>query len=137
MLTDVVSYPGKRSSIRSSRTSGLKAAGFWSERSSKRKGLITAKRKTRKHAGVVLLRPDPKARTWWRARFTDPDTGRTVKKTLDRALRKREDREEYACRLSDRLARRRLELEGGAPRATGTPFADAIQRYYDAHPRPA
>jgi len=93
-----------------------------------------AKRKTRMHAGVVLLRPDPKARTWWRARFVDPDSGRTRKVTLDRALRTREDREAYAVKLSERLARRRLELEGGASRATGTPLADAMQRYYDAHP---
>lgn len=93
-----------------------------------------AKRKARKHPGVVLLPADPKARTWWRVRYVDPDTRKTLRKTLDRALRTRADREDYACRLSDQLARRRLELESGAPKATGTPFADAIQRYYDAHP---
>ena len=98
-----------------------------------------AKRKTRRHPGVVLLPADPKARTWHRVRYVDPDTGKTVRKTLDRALRTRAQREDYACRLSDQLARRRLELEGGAPKATGTPFADAITRYYAAHPglRPA
>ena len=98
-----------------------------------------AKRKTRRHPGVVLLPADPKARTWHRVRYVDPDTGKTIRKTLDRALRTRADREDHACRLSDQLARRRLELEGGAPKATGTPFADAITRYYDAHPnlRPA
>ena len=93
-----------------------------------------AKRKARKHPGVVLLPPDPKARAWHRIRYTDPDSGKTVRKTLDRALRTREEREDYACRESDRLARRRLELERGAPKATGTAFAEGIQQFYDAHP---
>jgi integrase len=70
----------------------------------------------------------------WRARFTDPDSGKTVKRALDRSLRTKADREDYAYRLSDQLARRRLDLESGASKATGTPFADAIQRFYDAHP---
>jgi integrase len=93
-----------------------------------------ARRKSRKHPGVVLQRPKAKARTWWRVRYADPDTGQSTRKTLDRALRTREMREDYACDLSDRLARRRLQLESGTPKATGTPFADAIQRFYDAHP---
>lgn len=93
-----------------------------------------AKRKTRRHPGVVLLPADPKARTWHRVRYVDPDTGKTIRKTLDRALRTRALREDYARRLSDQLARRRLELEGGAPKATGTPFADAILRFYGANP---
>jgi hypothetical protein len=32
------------------------------------------------------------------------------------------------------LAKRRMELEGGAPRATGSTLAAVIERYYDAHP---
>jgi integrase len=98
------------------------------------KGQPMAKRKTRKHPGVYILPKDDQARTWHRVRFIDPDTGRTVKRTIDRALRTRADREDYACKLSDQLARRRLELESGAPRATGTPFAVGIERYFDAHP---
>jgi integrase len=93
-----------------------------------------AKRKTRKHPGVYILPKDDKARTWYRVRYTNPDSGKITKKTLPRALRTRTMREDYACRLSDQLARRQLELESGAPKATGTPFADAIQRFYDAHP---
>ncbi len=98
-----------------------------------------AKRKTRKHPGVVLLPADPKARTWHRVRYIDPDTGKTVRKTMDRALETRDDREDYACDLSEELATRRLELKRGAPKATGTPFADAIARHFAAHPslRPA
>jgi integrase len=102
----------------------------------------------RKHPGVTLIKPEPAreridAKTGklkrsgamgWRARFTDPDSGKTVKRALDRSLRTKADREDYACRLSDQLARRRLDLESGASKSTGTPFADAIQRYYSAHP---
>jgi integrase len=70
----------------------------------------------------------------WRVRYVDPDTGRTVKRALDRTLTTKADREGYAARLSERLGRRRLDLESGASKATGTPFAGAIQRYYNAHP---
>ena len=94
-----------------------------------------AQRKTRKHPGVYILPKDDAARTWHRVRYRDPDSGKITKKTLDRALRTRAQREDYAVKLSGRLGKRRLELEDGAVRATGTPFADAIQRYYDAHPK--
>ncbi len=93
-----------------------------------------AKRRGRRHPGVVLIKPDEKARTGWRVRYRDPDTGRLIKRTIDPALRTRAQREDYAYRLSEQLARRRLELENGAAKATGTPIADAINRYYDAHP---
>ena len=60
----------------------------------------------------------------------DADTGRTVRKTLDRTLTTIAAREDYAVRLSERLGRRRLELEGGAVRATGTPLGAAEKRFY-------
>jgi integrase len=102
----------------------------------------------RKHPGVTLIKPEParervdsktgkvkrSGAMGWRVRYVDPDTGRTVKRALDRTLTTIADREGYAVRLSERLGRRRLELESGASKATGTPFADAIQRFYDAHP---
>jgi integrase len=62
------------------------------------------------------------------------NSGKRVRKTLDRTLTTRAAREDYAVKLSGRLGRRRLELESGASKATGTPFADAIQRFYSAHP---
>jgi integrase len=102
----------------------------------------------RKHSGVTLIKPEParervdsktgklkrSGAMGWRVRFTDPDSGKTVKRALDRSLRTKADREDYACRLSDQLARRRLDLESGASKATGTPIADAIQRFFAAHP---
>jgi len=66
---------------------------------------MARRKKTRKHPGVYILLKDDDARTWYRVRYIHPDTGRTVKRTIDRALRTRADREEYACRLSEQLAR--------------------------------
>ena len=88
--------------------------------------------KKRKHPGVVLLSPDERARQWWRARYVDPDSGRTVRKTLDRTLTTIAAREDYCVKLSERLGRRRLELEGGAVRATGTPLRAAEKRFYSS-----
>jgi integrase len=86
--------------------------------------------KKRKHPGVVLLAPDERARQWWRARYVDPDSGRTVRKTLDRTLTTIAAREDYCVKLSERLGARRLELEHGAVRATGTPLRAAEARFY-------
>jgi len=100
--------------------------------------------KKRKHPGVTLLKPVPareridkdtgkvkrSGAMWWRVRYVDPDSGRTVRKTLDRTLTTKADREDYAVKLSERLGARRIELEGGAVRATGTPLRAAEKRFY-------
>ncbi|MBW2213851.1 MAG: phage integrase N-terminal SAM-like domain-containing protein, partial [Deltaproteobacteria bacterium] len=100
--------------------------------------------KKRKHPRVTLVKPipareriDPKTgevkrsgATWWGVRYRDPDSGKIVRKTLDRTLTTIVDREDYAVRESERLGRRRLELEGGAVRATGTPLRAAEKRFY-------
>ncbi|MBW2686331.1 MAG: hypothetical protein JRE19_10490, partial [Deltaproteobacteria bacterium] len=100
--------------------------------------------KKRKHPRVTLVKPipareriDPKTgevkrsgATWWGVRYRDPDSGKIVRKTLDRTLTTIVDREDYAVRESERLGRRRLELEGGAVRATGTPLRAAEARFY-------
>src|SRR5687767_14041039 len=87
-----------------------------------------------RHPGVVLLKPDPTRRIGWRARFQDPDSGRTVKETLDPSLSTAESRDDWAVRKSKALARRRFELEGGALPTTGTELDDAIDRYFEDHP---
>lgn len=93
----------------------------------------TKRRKTKGHPGVVLIKPDEKARTGWRVRYKDPDSGRMVRRTLDLVLSTPKQRKDFAVRLSEKLAKRRIELQAGAPRATGTPIDEAIQRYYDGH----
>ncbi len=85
------------------------------------------------HPDVVLIKPNPERRIGWRARFEDPDTGRTTWETLDASLTTAEARDDWAVRKSKALARRRLELEGGALPATGTLLADAIDRYFRDH----
>lgn len=93
-----------------------------------------AKRRGRRHPGVVLMKPDEARRIWWRARFVDPDSGRSVKETLDLGFRTAELREDWAVKKSKALALRRLELEGGAHRATGTTLGDALHQYFTDHP---
>lgn len=86
------------------------------------------------HPGVVLI-PPTGAHVTWRARYVDPDTGRTVKERLDPvALTTAELRRDWAIRKSKTLAKRSMELAAGAAPATGTALENAIQRYYDDHP---
>jgi integrase len=92
------------------------------------------RRRGPKHPGVVLLKPEPAQRHGWRARYIDPDTGRFTKQNLDPALRTLELREDWAVRKSKDLAARRLDLERGALRKTGTGLVEAIKRYYEDHP---
>lgn len=102
------------------------------------RAMVTKKRRTRSpHPGVVLLRPDATGRhPHWRARYIDPDSGRSVKVTIDPVgAPTAETRRDWAIRKSKALARRRIELEGGAHRATGTTLSDALDRYYEDHPQ--
>ncbi|MES1186899.1 MAG: hypothetical protein ABUL60_24005 [Myxococcales bacterium] len=88
------------------------------------------------HPGVVLIPPDPEhGHPTWRARYVDPDTGRKVKVRLDPlAVPTAETRRDWAIRKAKALAKRRLELEGGAPRATGTALPAALDQYFKDHP---
>lgn len=96
---------------------------------------MAAKKKRRvirsPHSGVVLKqRALPSGATAWRARFTDPDTGRETYVTLDAvALPTAEARRLWAIRKSKDLAKRRMELEAGADRVRAKPLADAIADY--------
>lgn len=94
-----------------------------------------AARKRKRHPGVTLIAADPVRRIGHRARFRDPDTGKLTKVSLDPALRTSELREDWAARKSKAIAKRRLELESGAARATGTALSEAVGRYYEAHAR--
>jgi len=99
------------------------------------KSTSARRRRGPKHPGVVLIKPDSARRIGWRARYVDPDTGKSTKETLDAALRTAELRDEWAVRKSKALAVRRLELDRGAPRATGTGLTDALDRYFKDHER--
>lgn len=93
------------------------------------------RRRGPKHSGVVLLKPDPARRIGWRARYVDPDTEQVTKVSLDPALTTNELREDWAVRRAKAIAARRLELEGGAHRATGTALSAATDQYFKDHPQ--
>lgn len=97
--------------------------------------MATTKRRIRSpHPGVVLLRPNPEhGHPNWRARYVEPDSGRTVKTTIAE-LTTAEARRDWAIRKAKALGKRRMDLEGGATRETGTTLADALGRYYEDHP---
>jgi integrase len=94
-----------------------------------------SKQKRRKHPGVTLLKPEPERRIGWRGRYRDPDSGKVVKPSLDAALRTAEMRIDWAVRKSKAIAKRRLELEAGAHRETGTGLAGALDQYFKDHPQ--
>lgn len=98
--------------------------------------MATPKRRTRSpHPGVVLHAPAPEYdHPSWRARYTDPDTGRVTKTSLA-DLTTAEARRAWAIRKSKTLAKRRMDLEAGAPRATGTALGDALDQYFTDHKR--
>lgn len=92
----------------------------------------TSKRK--KHPGVVLIKPDESSRAGWRARYTDPDTGRVVKKTLPEASQPSDElRRMWAASKSKELRKRVQALADGAPRATGGSLKAAVDKFFVGH----
>lgn len=87
------------------------------------------------HPGVVLKRRTlPSGATAWRARYTDPDTGRVVYATLDlTALGTAEARKQWAIAKARELARVRMDRAAGieAPKE-GPPIAKQIATYLEA-----
>lgn len=93
---------------------------------------MATKRRTRTdHPGVYIKpRTLPSGETAWRARYLDPDTGKTAYTTLPReAARSRETRRLFAVNKSRALQQRRAELAGGAERKAETDFATAVDAY--------
>lgn len=86
------------------------------------------------HPGVKLKkRVLPSGAITWRAVFEDPDSGREVYLKLDPAgLPTAEMRTAWAKDKAKTLARRRMQLESGAARDTGTALAVAVKKYFEA-----
>ena len=85
------------------------------------------------HRGVAIVkRKLPSGKTSWRAKWIDPDTGKTVWRTLNGRLKltSSEAREAWAIQRAKTLAARRAQLEAGAPKKTHTPFSDALKDYW-------
>lgn len=96
-----------------------------------------AKRKRRirsPHPGVKLnARVLPSGRTQWRARFVDPDTGRTTDVTLDPvALPTHEARRLWAVRKSQSVAKQHMDAASGAPRMNAMPLAEALKAFRES-----
>lgn len=89
------------------------------------------------HPGIVLIKPESNGRhPHWRARYTDPDTDRIVKVRLDPLnVTTAEARREWAIQKARDVAKRRMELDSGAPRTTGTALSVALERYFGDHPQ--
>lgn len=94
---------------------------------------MAAKRK-RAHPGVALIAPRTDKRMGWTARYIDPDTGKRKDEALPAGLKTAEAREQWAKRKLHTLTKRKVELEGGAARATGLGLGAVLKKYYDAHP---
>jgi integrase len=85
------------------------------------------------HPGVKLKPPQPGSRMpYWRMRFENPDTGKFVYERLDPVVHNLDStaRRDSAIRKSNAIAKRKLELDSGAPKATGASFAEGIEFYY-------
>jgi integrase len=85
---------------------------------------------------VVLIGPDPAKRMGWRARYVDPDSGRSVRVTLEGAAlqhpRADKPRRKWAVKKSMELLVRRAQLDGGASAIERNALTDAIDGYYKA-----
>jgi integrase len=85
------------------------------------------------HSGVKIKKRVLPSGTTYRAVYVDPDKGKEIYLKLDpQALPTAESRTAWAKAKAKSLAKRRMELESGAPRATGTALSKAIDQYFDA-----
>lgn len=90
-------------------------------------------RGTSPHPGVVLVEPKGN-RAAWRAKYTDPDSGRVVWERVDPvAYPNARARLLWARDKAKALAERRAELARGAVRMTGSTVAAEVERYFEDH----
>lgn len=92
-----------------------------------------ARRTRSPHPGIVIMKPDAEHASY-RARYEDPDSGRTVKERLDpQALPTLEARADWAKRKAKALAKRRMDLASGSwglrsePSRTRAPATRPVQ----------
>lgn len=84
------------------------------------------------HPGVVIKkRTNPGGGVVWRARYDDPDTGKETYVKLE-GLTNADGRRAWAIEKSKALARRRMEIDGGAPKMQKAAFDDALNGFVKA-----
>lgn len=86
------------------------------------------KRAPNGRAGVALL--NPAGPHWYRLQYDDPDTGTRKRKAVPRDLTTKKAREEFRSDFEKKLNERRIDLDRGATRATGTTLRAAADRYF-------
>jgi integrase len=96
-----------------------------------------ARTKRKKSPGVSLLKPQKGSRKGWRIAYTDPDTGKQVRRAIPAHHTRSTDlREDYCVRKSEEIADRKREIDKGATRKSATSIADAVDRWLDRYPDP-
>lgn len=85
------------------------------------------------HPGVVLVKPDDHGHPWWRVRYRDVATGRTVKRRLTPAeSATAPSRLAAAVALAETLAAQRRDRELGRKLPTNVTLNDAFDRWLAA-----
>jgi integrase len=73
----------------------------------------------------------PSGRHGWRVEWRDPDTGKIRRRTIPAELaRTKSGRERFRAHVEREANERRIDLDRGATRKSGTAIADAVERYY-------
>lgn len=97
---------------------------------------LRKRRRSPKHRGVQLKKPEGARNPRWRARYVDPDTGKQLTETLsDADGRTAETRAAFAMRVWRRLQKRRQEIKDGAQplRSVDHALADLVAGYFTVH----
>jgi integrase len=90
------------------------------------------RRGTGRHAGVVLSgRTLPSGAFAWRARYTDPDSGKKKWETLPASLTTEEQRVTWATEKARLLRERDAVLATGGPRKKHMTLEAAFERYFE------
>jgi integrase len=93
------------------------------------------RKKRRRSPGVSLLKPQSGSRQGWRVAFNDPDDDTRKRRTIPFAdARTAELRESYCVRLSEQLANRRRELDGGATPKAHRLISEAREEWVATYP---
>lgn len=82
------------------------------------------------HPGVKLKPPTLKV-PYWRARFVDPDTAKSVDVRVPSTVSTKSQRRDWAIRKSRDLIKRQAELDAGAVRKTGGSLEDAVALFVE------
>ncbi len=94
-------------------------------------GLIDCCHMAKRTPGVTILKANPARRIGYRIRYVDPDSGKTVAKTIPADVARTVDtRRKWAEEQSVKLKARSKALDEGAARMTQATVCQGVQHYY-------